>query len=124
MIGTRHGSKALQAVKVAQRYCVALQGGNECCNIAHQFGKEACFEFKNAVLRAQYLVFILLQLLRDVAFSLCKRLLSNPRLRHLVLIRIAHLDVVAKHVVKANLEAWNARSVTLALLYLHQIILA
>ena len=53
-----------------------------------------------------------------------KCLLADPLLRHLVLERIAHLKIVAEHIVESHLQGWYSRALALALLYLQQIVLA
>ena len=76
----------------------------------------------NLALSADDFLFIFLQLWSDVAFAICKRLLANPVLRHLVLVCVSYLKIIAKHIVETYLQTLNARYLTLPLLNLEQIV--
>jgi hypothetical protein len=55
------------------------------------------------------------KLFRDVSFSVNKCLLSNPFGRHFVLVRISHLNIVTKNVIKGYFnEVIPVRSDSLA----------
>ena len=82
-----------------------------------------CFQCQYLVLRTENLLLVLLQFLGNVAFGIGKGLLAYPLCRHFVLMRVAHFDVITEDIVVAYLQAGNLRQLTLALLYLQQIIL-
>ena len=67
--------------------------------------------------------FILFQLFGDIPLGVGQRLLADPRLGNLVLVRVADFDIITEDIVVAYLQAGNLRQLTLALLYLQQIIL-
>ena len=87
-------------------------------------GIDALFDDEHLLLGAEDLLFVLLQLLGDIAFGVGQRLLADPRLRHLLLMGVAHLDIVAEDVVVADFQRRNARRLALALLDAGQIVLA
>ena len=102
---------------------INLDLGNELLKSQYQVVEELLFEGENLVLSTQNLLLILLQLLRDITFCLGQRLLANPLLGHLFLIGVAHLQIVAKHIVIAYLQRGDACLLGFALLNLEQIVL-
>ena len=56
----------------------------------------------------QHLLFVLLQLRRDIAFRVLECLLANVAVRHVLLLRGGDFDVVAKDLVIAHLQFGNA----------------
>ncbi len=115
--------KGEQAVQTRYLVRIDLNGRNELAQRLHQLCIELCFQHQYLVLRAENLLFVLLQFLGNVAFGIGKGLLAYPLCRHFVFMRVAHLDVVAKDIIVAYLQAGNFRQLALALLYLQQIIL-
>ena len=87
-------------------------------------GKNGAGKSTLHVLRAENLLLVFLQFLGNIALGIGKGLLAYPLCRHLVLMRVAHLDVVAENIVVAYLQTGNLCQFALALLYLQQIILA
>ena len=75
---------------------ILLHGRNELV-------EEACFENENFLVGTHNLLFIFFQLLRDVSLRVGQRLLAHPLGGHLVFIRVAHLKIIAKHVVVSHL---------------------
>ena len=116
--------KAQQHIKTSQQDGIQLYLRYELLYVAHQIGKKLCLQRQNLVFSPKNLLFIFLQLLGDVALSLCQCLLAHPFSRHLVLIGVAHLQIVAEHVVVAYLQRLDARLLGLALLNLQQVVLA
>ena len=102
---------------------IALQLLYELLHVCYEFGIELSLKSQYLIFRTQYLVFVFLQFLSDVALSLCQGLLANPVRRHVVLIGVAHLEVVAEDVVVAYLQRCNAGVVYFALLNLQQVVL-
>ena len=119
-----HGGQGVVAVERGQGQGVLLQGGYVARGRLHQFGVEALFEAEYLVLGTQYLFLIFFQLLRDVALGPHERLLAHPAGGHLVLVRVAHFEVVAEDVVEAHLETGDARGLNFALLQAQQVVLA
>ena len=113
-----------QAVQMSNDVGILLHLRNILLGRYDQVGKQLLLQRQYLVLCTQYLLFIFLQLLRDVALCLCQRLLAHPLLRHLVLIRVAHLQVVAEDVVVAYLQRGDARLGGLTLLNLQEVVLA
>ena len=89
-----------------------------------QTGKNLRFQRKNLVFGAKDFLLILLEFRGDVTLGIYQRLLAYPIGRHLVLECVAHLQVVAEHVVVCNLKAGDAGLLGLTLLDLHQVVLA
>ena len=121
---TRHVGKGQEAVQPGNLVGIGLYGRNELTDALHQLGIELCLQHQYLVLGSQYFFFVFLQFLRDVTLGVSQRLLAYPLLGHLVLVGIAHLDVIAEDVVVANLQAGDAGQVTFALLNLQQVVLA
>ena len=91
-------------------------------HIGDKLGEETGLEHQNLLVGTHNLLLVLLQFLGDVALGVGKRLLAYPLLRHLVLIRVAHLKIVAEHVVVAHLQRLYAGLLRLLLLNLQQIV--
>ena len=117
-------SEGEQAIELGEERGVILYGRDEGCEGRDELFEELGFEAEDAFLRTHNLVFVLLEFLGDVTLGLGQRLLANPVLRHLIAVRITHLEVVAKHVVVADLQALDARRLYLSLLHLQQVALA
>ena len=110
--------KGEQAVELGQQRGVDLNLRDELLHRQHQFAEELLFHREDFVLRTQDFLFILLQFLRDVAFGLGQRLLAHPISGYVVLIRIAHFQIISEDVVIAYLQRLNTRLPGLALLNL------
>ena len=72
---------------------------------SNQVVEQTCFQQQYLVFSSQYLLLILLEFFGDIAFCLCQCLLAYPCIGHLVFKGVAHLQVIAKHVVVAYLQA-------------------
>ena len=70
-----------------------------------------------AVVGCQDLLFQRFEFGCNVAFGIGKCLLANPLFGHFVLVGVAHLKVVAEHVIEANLQAAYTRAICLVLAY-------
>ena len=79
-----------------------------CTDAFQQFVKQAAFQRDEPLVCAKDLAFQLLQLLRDVTFAGGEGLLADVGLRHKVLVGVAYLNKVAKHMVIADFQLWNA----------------
>ena len=113
-----------EAIELGEERGVLLYGSYISCQSRDETVEDLCLEAEDAFLRTHNLVLVLLEFLGDVTLGLGQCLLANPVGRHLVLVRVAHLEVVAKHVVVANLQALDACRLYLALLHLQQVTLA
>ncbi len=111
-----------QAVETCRHRGVDLYVGNIGLHVGNKLAEETCLERQDLLVGTHDLLLILLQLLGDVTLSLGERLLAHPLWRHLVLIGVAHLKIISKHVVVAHLERGNARALRLALLDLQQVV--
>ena len=103
---------------------IGLYQGNIFLHVGHQCVEHSCFHLQYLVLGPQDFLLIFFQFLRDIPFGLCKRLFAHPRLGHLVLVQVAHLEIIAKHIVIAYFQRGDARGLDFALLQLQQIVLA
>ena len=88
-----------------------------------EFVEDTCLEREYLLFGTQNLLFVFFQFLGDIALGLHQRLLAHPLLWHAVLIRVSHLEIVAKHVVIANLQRLDACLFGFAVLYLQQVVL-
>ena len=113
-----------QTVELSKERRILLYGSDVGRKGDDELVEELCLEAEDAFLCAHYLVLVLLEFLSDVTLGLRQRLLANPVLRHLVLVCIAHLEVVAEDVVVTYLQALYARCLYLSLLHLQQVALA
>ena len=120
----RGRGKRQEAVEAGHLIGIDLDGGDKLAQSLHQLVVELCLEHQYLVFRAEYLLFVFLQFLRDVAFGVDQRLLAYPLLGYFLLVDVAHLDVVAEDVVVTYLQARYARQLAFALLQLEQVVLA
>ena len=116
--------KRKQTIQMRNDIGIDLDLWDKGLHIHDEVVEETRLQRENLILSPQNLLLVLLQFLRDIALRLGQRLLAHPFRRHLFLIRIAHLQIVAKHVVIAYLQRRDTRLLSLALLYLQQIALA
>ena len=105
-----------QAVEPRHHVGIDLYLGDKLLRSRNQFVEKTFFQRLNFLVGTQYSLLIFLQFLRDIAFGLGQSLLSNPLFGHLILIRVAHFEVVTKHVVVANFKATDACCLGFALL--------
>ena len=117
-------SEGKQAVELGKKRSVLLDGSDIGCQSRDETVEELCLKSKDAFLRTHYLVLVFLEFLGDVTFCLSQGLLANPVGRNLILVRVAYLEVVAKHVVVADFQALDARRLDFSLLHLQQVALA
>ena len=120
----RHTGKSRETVELCQQIGVDLYLRDKLPHVLNQFIKQSRFQLQDALVGSQNLLLILLQFLRDVSLRLSQCLLANPVLWHLVLKRIAHLQIVPEDIVVPHFERGDARLLYLTLLYLHEIALA
>ena len=116
--------KGEQTVEPGHEVGVDLYLGDKLLYGGHQVGKEPCFQSEDAVFGSENLLLILLQFLGDIAFGLCEGLLAHPVGGHLVLVRVPHFEIIAEHIVVANLQAGDTRLFDFPLLDLEQVVLA
>ena len=119
-----HLCKRQQTVQMGNDIGIDLNLRDKSLHIQNQVIEKTSLQRENLILCTQNLLFILLQFLRDIALGLGQRLLAHPFCRHLILIDIAHLQIIAKHIVVAYLQRGNTCLFGLSLLYLQQIILS
>ena len=93
-------------------------------DIFHQGGIDPVLQGDDLLLRPQYLLLIHFQLLGDVALGAYQRLLTDPTLRYLLLVGVTNLDVIAEDIVEGHFQRRYPGAFALALLDLHQVILA
>ena len=90
----------------------------------HEFVEQASLDDEYLLLGTQDFFLIFLEFLCDVALGVDERLFAYPFCGNFVLVGVAHLDVVAKHVVVGNLQARNTGLIAQCALHGHQIVLA
>ena len=119
-----HLGQAVQAVQLRECCSVALERGNQCASRLHQFREDAVLQYLNFLLSPENFLLIFLEFLCDVAFGLGQRLFAHPFGGHVVAVGVAHLYVVAKHIVETDFQTGYARQFALALLEAEQVVLA
>ena len=97
----RYLGKGQQAVDMGQDVGIDLYLRDELLHGDDEFGEETRLEVEYLLVGSQYLFLVFLQFGRDVALGLSQGLLTYPSFRHLVLERVAHLEVIAEDVVVA-----------------------
>ncbi len=70
--------------------------------------EQTCLKLQDALFRIEDPGFVLLQFGRDKPLRIDQRLFAVIVLRHSAQVRLGNLDVVAKHLVKADLERFDA----------------
>ena len=113
-----------QAVQKGYDVSILLYLWDKLLGSNDEFVEQALFQRENLIFSTQNLLLIFLQLLCDVSLCLCQCLLAHPFLWHLILIGVAHLQIVSEDVVIAYLQRGNARLLCFALLDLQQVVLA
>src|SRR2546425_2372539 len=86
-------------------------------NGSTDFSEELPLEFKDALVGGKNFPFVFLQFRRSETLGIDERLLTFEIRRNEMQIGFGNLDVVAEHLVKANLERGNARALAFALFH-------
>ena len=89
-----------------------------------QFNEQRILELLGALVSRENLLFVFLELRRDVTFGRFDRLFANILGRHFVSLGVRDLEVVAKHLVETDLDVRDARSFHLLRLILGDPLLA
>ncbi len=120
----RDGGKREQAVELGEDVGVELHLRHPLAEREHEFLVEAVLDDLDTLFGRGDFLLVGLEFVGDIPLGADECLLANPLGRHLLFVGIADLEVVAKDIVEAYLEALYARAFYLALLYLEQIFLA
>ena len=95
---------------------VVLDDGDVVGKTNYQFVVESHLDFENLLLGGQYLGFQFFEFLSDISFAASKGLLAGPLRRHLRLVGVRHLKVIAEDVVEADFQRVDAGFLGFALL--------
>ena len=114
--------KAQQAIEARNDVGIDLYLGYKLLRCTDKLVEKLLFEYLNFLVCAQDFFFVFFQFLCNVSLCLCQCLLANPFLRYLILIRIAHFEIITEDVIIANFEARDTCRLDFALLNIHQII--
>ena len=123
LILLRHLSKRQQAVSPCHHVSINLYCWYIINQTLNQLIINLCLQHGNLFLCTKNFLLILFKLLSNISLSTNKSLLTYPCFRHFILVSISHLNIIPKHIIKANFKRRNTRLLTLALLQLQQIIL-
>ena len=113
-----HGGKGRQGVRLRHgggRPLDALRGGGD---LLPQLGEQLVFQRHHPVRGGEDGVLQILELLGDVPLAVHQGLLADVRIRHLVGKGLGYLDVVAEHLVVADLQRPDAGALLLLGLHL------
>ena len=124
MILCCHAAERQQAIESCHQLRIDLDDRNIFFERLEQVEIEFLLEASDAFLGIQNLLFVFLQLLRDVTLGSYQGLLAYPSFGHLVAMRIAHFDVVAENAVECHLERWDLVFLSQSLLELDEVVLA
>ena len=113
-----HGREREQAVELRQHIRIYLHLRHPFAQRQHQFLIEPILDDLYPLLGGRYLLFVGLELLRDIALRVHQRLLADPLRRHLLFVGVAHLEIIPEYIVIAYLQALNTRSLYLALRFM------
>ena len=119
-IGCGRRRKALQDIDARNRTGDALNRHELLAYALAQLCEEMILKGGDLLLCAENLRLEVLQLLRDETLRIRERLLADIALGHLIAPTVAHLDVVAEHLVVADLERLDARARAFTFLHLLQ----
>ena len=90
----------------------------------HHFLHERCIDLvlqgEHALLGTEYALFQAFEFVGDIPLGAHERLFAHPLVRHLVLVGVAHLQVVTEHIVVAHLQGSDARAFSFAALHFEQ----
>ena len=108
--------KRQQTVEAGNDIRIDLYLRNKLLHTQNQVVEEFSLQGEYLILSPQDLLFVLLQLLGDIALCLGQCLLAHPLLRHQVFIGVAHFKVIAEDIVVADFQGRDTRLLSLALL--------
>ena len=97
-------SKAQEAIQLRKGYRGFLHDRNVCLSRFQKLCIYLSFKYQHTVFCSQYLGFIILQFLSNIAFSLCQCLLSYPFWWNLVFERIPDFQIISEHIVETYLQ--------------------
>ena len=112
----RRFGKACQHIELCHSRCRALDADDLGGDRRKQVGKQLVFQNQQALVCAEDLIFQLLQFGRDVALARRQRLLAGEGIGHRVGVGAADLDIVAEHLVEADLQLGDAGLLAVACL--------
>ena len=121
-----HGllGEAGEHVQFREDAAVLLDGGDAFLDMGDEVRVQARLNLVDTAFRRDDFLFVLLQLLGDVALRVDQRLFADPLRRNLVLEGVANLDIVTENVVVSDSERGNSGALGLALLHLQEVVLA
>ena len=124
VVGHRALGQGHQAVQVGCGTRVLLDGVQVSGDVLHQGLEEFGFQGEDLFFAAQDFGFVLFEFFGDVALGLGEGLFAHPAFGDFVLVGVAHLQVVTKHIVVGHLERRDACGFGFAFLDLHQVVFA
>ena len=77
------------------------------CNTVAHLNKHIIFQSGQAFLCTEHCAFELLELIGDVSFTVCERLLANVIFRDSVRVGTGNLDIVAEHTIITDFQLGN-----------------
>ena len=100
--------KTSQYIQLGHRRGGALDAHDLVGDFRQQIGEKLMFQDEQTLIGAEDFIFQLFQFRRDVAFAGGQGLLAGEGIRHRVSVGAADLDVVAEHLIKADLQLGDA----------------
>ena len=123
VFGSR-GGKTEQAVELRHHIGIDLHLRHKPAQRKHQLRIESVLDDLYFLLCRQDSLLIFFEFGGDISLGIDEGLLANPVLRHLLLVGVAHLKIVAEDIVVAYLQTLDTRLFRLALLDTEQIFFA
>ena len=107
-IGTGHLRKRKQGVQHSEHLCILLDRDHIGRHLRYKLLKIFLLQGDHSLLSMKDFLLVLFQLWGNVALGIHQSLLANPAVRHLILVDMGHLQVVAKDLVVGDLQGRNA----------------
>ena len=123
-VGNSQFGKPGQHIKAGKDAAIALDSGYIVLYLGDKLGIKTGFKHIYLLLRPKYLFLVFLQFGGDVSFRIDKGLFPYPVLRHLVLVRITHFEIIAEDGIVVDFQGSDARTFHFPLLDVQQYVLA
>ena len=124
LVGDRQVGETGEDVQPGQSLRVGLDLRDEPPDQRDEVGVYLGLEGVDTVLRAEDLLFVILEFLSYISFRIDKSLLAHPLRRDFVFICIPDFQEITEYIVVADLERRDSGPLALALLHLEQIVLS
>ena len=113
-----------QHIQLGKDAAVCLDIRNVFLDLADKLRENPLLYCKDLVFGGKDFFLVFLELFRDITLCVYKGLLADPLRRHLVLVGVTHLYIIAENIVVGYFKGTYAGSFGLTLLHLKKVVLA